>query len=52
MSAEARKKYEEYRKEGEKLRGDFNTKVDQFDAVAQKKAAESKGWFSGWFGGK
>ena len=26
--------------------------VDKFDKTVEKKAAETKGWLGGWFGGK
>jgi hypothetical protein len=39
------KKFEEAGKE-------FNSAVNQFDKTVEKKAAETKGWFGGLFGGK
>jgi hypothetical protein len=39
------KKFEETGKE-------FNAAVDKFDRDVTRKASETKGWFSGLFGGK
>jgi len=45
----AEKKIDEFSKEAKK---DFNEAAAKFDKTVEKKAAETKGWFSGWFGGK
>jgi hypothetical protein len=31
---------------------DLNKAVNEFDRTVEKKAAETKGWLGGWFGGK
>ena len=46
FSNDAGKKIEEYKKEAA---ADFNKNVDKFDKTVSQKAAETKGWFGGWF---
>ena len=45
FKAGTEKKFEETGKE-------FNSAVNQFDKTVEKKAAESKSWLGGLFGGK
>jgi ElaB/YqjD/DUF883 family membrane-anchored ribosome-binding protein len=46
---DASKKFDETRKE---VGTNLNAAVDKFDKTVEKKAAETKGWLGGWFGGK
>jgi hypothetical protein len=56
LSVEAKKKWDEARVRGEEFTRetskDFNAAVDRFDKEVTKDAAQAKGWFGSWFGGK
>jgi gas vesicle protein len=48
-ASDASKKFDETRKD---VGSNLNAAVDKFDKTVEKKAAETKGWLGGWFGGK
>ena len=48
-ASDASKKLEETRKD---VGSNLMAGVDKFDKTVEKKAAETKGWLGGWFGGK
>ena len=53
MSVEARKKYEEAKREAEKEfasgRQTLNQKVNEFDQKTLEATRETKSWFGSWF---
>ena len=55
-SADAKKKFEEAKAKAEQeyraAGKEINAAVNQFDKTVEQKAAETKGWFGGFFGGK
>jgi hypothetical protein len=56
MSVEARKKYEEAKREAEREynagRQTVNAKVNEFDRKTLEATRETKSWLGSWFGGK